>query len=253
MLVLAACSDRATVSPASPTLANVRLVRIDFHYMGWGVEQESFTLVPARNGSSFILLGRSSGGAKVQGTESRVSRQAMEELLAATYAPDWSRERGVRAVASVLKHRGVTAIQPSAGSSDTCTPGQLRRLARNYVNRKGIVSLTDDHYGQGRSWTDDYPSIQLAIQFRDGPPLRMYSDSQKAMMLPWHRGIPIESAPGSDQNWSLALSRALQEVLPKGSAAYQRLGIDHEWHFRSEIERVAEQECRKFKREDRLR
>ena len=115
-------------------------------------------------------------------------RQAVEELLAAASAPAWSRERGVRAVAASMKHDGAFTLQPVARTEpDACTPQQVKRVARAYVRRKGILSLTDDHYGQGRSWTDDYPYVRLHILFRNGPPLRMYSDSQKAMICP---GIP---------------------------------------------------------------
>lgn len=243
--VLAGCSERAIAPAVSPNVANVQAVSVDYQYMGWSFTQESFTLVPASNGSDFILLRRLKKSVEPHDTGQRVPRQAVEELLAAASAPAWSRERGVRAVAAALKHDKVLAIQPFAESSpNACTRQQLRRVARAYVRRKGIVSLTDDHYRQGRSWTDDYPSIRLEIQFRNGLPLRMYSDSQKAMMLPWYPGAPTDSPPESEQNWSLALSRALQGVLPSDSSVYERLGIDHQWHFRAELEMLAEEECK---------
>ncbi len=247
-LVLTACTERAAAPPASQDVANVQAVRIDYQYMGWSFARESFSLVPATNGSEFILFTRFEGDNKAHDTGQRVPRRAIEELLAAASAPAWSRERGVRAVASALKRDGAFTVQPFASTEpEACTPQQIKRVARAYVRRKGIVSLTDDHYGQGRSWTDDYPYARLHIQFRNGPPLRMYSDSQKAMMLPWYPGIPVDSPPESDQNWSLALSRALQEVLPGDSALYKRLGNNRPWFFRSDIGRLAEQECEGMK------
>jgi hypothetical protein len=245
-LVLTACADRAAAPAAVPDVANVQSVQVDYQYMGWSFAQESFTLVPAGNGSDFILLARFRKGVEAHDTGQRVPRRAVEELLAAASAPAWSRERGVRAVAAVLQHDKVLAIQPVAyPSPDACTPQQIKRVARAYVRRKGIVPLTDDHYGQGRSWTDDYPFIRLHIQFHNGPPLRMHSDSQKAMMLPWYPGAPTDpSPPESHQNWSLALSRALRGVVPSNSSAYERLGIEREWQFKAELGMIAEQECK---------
>jgi hypothetical protein len=83
----------------------------------------------------------------------------------------------------------------------------------------------------------------LEIQLRNGPPLRMHSDSQRAMMLPWYPGAPTDAQLESDQNWSLPLSRALQGVLPSSSSAYERLGIEREWRLRSGIDMFARQEC----------
>lgn len=243
-LVLTVCVDRAAAPTAFPDVANVQAVQVDYQYMGWSFAQESFTLVPAGNGSDFILLARFKRGVEAHDTGQRVPRRAVDELLAAASAPAWSRERGVRAVAAALKHDGVTTIQPFAETSpDACTPQQLRRVARAYVRRKGIVSLTNDHYGSGNYWTDDYPSIRLEIKLRNSPPLRMHSSSQRAMMLPWYSGAPTDSQSESDQNWSLALSRALQGVLPSDSSAYERLGIEHEWHLRVDLEMAAKQEC----------
>lgn len=251
-LVLAACTERATAPATARDVANVQAVRIDYQYMGWDFARETFYLIPAASGSNFILLVRLEDDDNARDTGQRVSRRAMQELLAAASAPAWSRERGVRTVASVLKRDGVTSVHPFADTvPGACTPHQIKRVARAYVTRKGIVSLIDDHYGQGRSWTDDYPYARLHIRFRNGPPLRMYSNSQKAMMLPWYSGIPVDSPPESDQSWSLALSRALQEVLPRDSAAYKRLGYEHQGHFKSEIGLVAAQECEGMKAQSR--
>lgn len=240
----AGCSERTTAPAVSPDVANVQAIRVDYQYMGWGFTQEGFTLMPAGNGSDFILLRRLKKGGEPHDTGKRVPRGAVEELLATASASAWSRERGVRAVAGALRHDGVTDARPFTDASpDACTPQQLKRVARAFVRRRGIVSLTDVHYGQGLSWTDDYPYIRLEIHFRDSPPLRMYSDSQKPMMLPWYSGAPSDSPPASDQNWSVALSHALQGVLPSDSSAYERLGIEHERHLRFEIESLARQEC----------
>lgn len=249
--VLTACSERA-VDPVYPDVAQVKAVQIDYQYMGWSFTQESFTLVPASQGSDFILLARTRKDAEPHDTGQRVPRRAMAVLLAAASAPAWSRERGVRAVAAALRHDGVTTIQPFAETSpDACTPQQLRRVARAYIRRKGIVSLTNDHYGSGSYWTDDYPSIRLEIQLRNGPPLRMHSESQRAMMLPWYSGASTDAQSESDQNWSLPLSRALQGVLPSNSSAYERLGIEHEWHLRVDLEMFARQECNAMRAQSR--
>lgn len=84
--------------------------------------------------------------------------------------------------------------------------------------------MVDEHYGRGQIWTDDYPYVRVDIRFRQGAPLRFYSDSQKAMMLPWYPGIAVTSPPESKQSWSFAPSRALQANLVDQSRLHERLG-----------------------------
>lgn len=244
-LVLVGCADPVVDSGPRQDLSEVESIRIDYEHSGWGFEREGFILMPSNDGSDYLLMESVEGSKDPRDTGLRVSRHAVENLVAAASDPAWPREKGVRAVASRIKRDGVIAIEPHASvPPGPCTPAQLKRLARAYVRRHGVAALVDGHYGDGNSWTDDYPRAQVQILFRDGLPLRVYSNSQKLMMLPWYRGTPVNSPPTSGQNWSLALSRALREVLPRDSSFHERLGGNQQLGFLMlELEYRAREEC----------
>lgn len=206
----------------------VRSIRVDYQHSGWGHFEEQFTVVPAASGAGFVLRARYVDKENERhDIEQSVPLSAVEALLAAASAPAWPREAGVRAVAATVEDAQISKIQPSIRVPPRlCTSQELQRLARTHVRRKGKAAVVDEYYGRGVSWTDDYPTVQLQIQFRDGSSLRMNSVSQKAMMLPWYRGSPVTSPLESDQNWSLPISRTLRAVLPQHSSLYDRLGSD---------------------------
>lgn len=240
------CCDALPEQRRSPEASEIQNIRVDYQHSGWVHLEEQFTLVPVGNGTDFVLRARYiDGEKKQQDIEQPVSLPAVQVLLAAASAPAWSREAGVRAVAATVKRAQISKIRPSISIPPRlCTPQELQQLARAYVKRKGMAALIDEHYGRGISWTDDYPQVLLQIQFRSGPPLRMYSNSQKAMMLPWYRGIPVTSPLESDQNWALSLSRALRAVMPPQSSLYERLGGDRlPDHLNRQVEYRAGKEC----------
>lgn len=244
-LALAGCTSGVVDKHESREVSEIRTIRIDYQHLGWGHEQEGFSLVPAASSPDFVLLARYEGSEEEHDIGQRVPRRAVEELLAAASASAWPRATGVRAVASAFKRAQISNIEPATSFPPrACTSQELKRLARVYVKRKGIPTLIDEHYGRGISWTDDYPHAQLQILFRNGRPLRMYTDSQKAMMLPWYRGVSANSPPESDQNWSLALSQALRTVLPRDSSMYERLGAGRLLgQLKSNVQHHVDNEC----------
>lgn len=196
--------------------------------MGWGSLEEEFTLTPAVDGSGFVLHARYFDEKdKEQDIRKPVPLPAVEALLAAASAPAWTRETGVQAVANTLTPAQVSKFEPpNLMPPSPCTAGELRQLARLYVKRKGRAVLVDEYYGQGISWTDDYPHVLLQIRLRQGPPIVLHSDSQKAAMLPWYRGMPTNPPPETTQNWSIPLSEAVRAIAPPQSNLYKRLGSD---------------------------
>ena len=243
-LAVSSCADRALDSSPGPDLADITSIRIDYQYLGWSHKRERFILTPLADSPDFRLTVTDGdiGGAPLD--VERVSADAVARLVGAASGGAWSRQEGVRAVAATIRRRSISAIEPGESIPPSpCTAAQLKQRARAYVRREGVARLLDKHYGQGNSWTDDYPHAQLQILYRSRVPLRMYTDSQKHLMLPWYRGIPVDSPAPAEQDWSLTLNQALQGVLPKGSGFYQRLAGDKLWHLKHEIEHEVRQEC----------
>ena len=254
VLASAGCSKANAPQPGLPDVSQIESIRVDFDYMGWGSFEEELKLVPGPSGSEFLLRATYADERYApRRLEQNVTLAAVQELLAAATAPAWPRADGVRAVAATVRPSQIR-IEPSIRlPASPCTHGELLQLGRLYVTRKGRAVMVDEHYGRGLTWTDDYPYVTVHIQFRQGPPLRFYSNSQKAMMLPWYPGIAVTSPPESDQNWSFQLSRALQAIVPEQSRLHERLGssrlpeylsmtVDHRVHkwcdaYRSQAQR----------------
>ncbi len=225
--------------------SEVRAIQVDYEYLGWGHEEQRFTLTPSANDLDYDVWVLGEGAARPHDTGHKVTWEAVDTLLVAASAPAWTREQGVRAVALPLRRAAVSDIEAISYMPPlACTTQELKRLARLRVNQQGLPALVDEHYGTGLSWTDDYPRVTVQILFRKKPPLRFYSDSQKTMMLPWSRGDRVDSEVKSDENWSVALSQALREVLPKDSSMHERLGSDRLlWHLRTYLQHHIVEDC----------
>jgi len=250
-LASASCSENPSSPAGSEAISrieSIESIEVHFVHSGWGRIEEEFTVVPGSSAKSFVLRAKYFDAQdRLQSTEQNLQVSAVQNLLAAAEAPAWPRLAGVSAVAATVKPSKIVAKPSIRSPPSPCTHGELSQLARRYLKRKGMAALVDEHYGQGLSWTDDYPHVRLHIQLRDGPPLRLYSNSQKAMMLPWYPGVAAASPLESDQNWSLPLSRALQGILPKQSRLYERLGGDRlPERLSSKVDREADKECDSF-------
>ncbi|RYZ70361.1 MAG: hypothetical protein EOP91_13595 [Lysobacteraceae bacterium] len=243
-LAVSSCADRTLDSSPRPDLSDITSIRLDYQYSGWSHEREQFILIPVANSPDFRLTVTDGGIGSDPLAVERVPADAVARLVGAASDGPWSRQKGVRAVAATIRRRSISAIAPGTRIPPSpCTTDELKQRARDYVRREGVARLIDKHYGQGNSWTDDYPHAQLQILYRSRAPLRMHSDSQKYLMLPWCRGISVNSPAPADQDWSLALIQAMQGVLPKDSSFYQRLAGDKAWHLKHGIEHDVRQEC----------
>lgn len=240
------CARNLAEKQRSLDASEIQSIRIDYQHIGWGSIEEQFSLVPAADGTGFVLhAGYFDGRKRNEDVDQSIPVPQVARLVAMVSVPALPRAAGVRAVALAVERARITELRPSLRIPPfPCTPQELQRLEKLIVKQQGVASLVDQHYGEGMSWTDDYPHVVLQIRFRDGSTLRRYSNSQKAMMLPWYRGDPVASPPASDQDWSLSLSQALREVLPPRSRLYERLGgNDLPFHLNSQVSYLAGREC----------
>jgi len=248
--MLAACSGDAGKATGHLDASGVKSIQIDFHYAGWHFYDENFVLSPATDGNGFVLsadyLHHGKGRAEVR---QRVSTEAVQKLLDAASAPALTREQGVRMVASSASAREMSKLgQVISFASFSCTQQERQLMARRYVMRNGRPAVVDDYYGSGNSWTDDYPAAEVQIHLHDGSSISLYSQSQKAMMLPWHRGMPYDRAEEADQNWAAPLSQAIRTILPPQSAMHRRLSKDEFlYHLSMSIDYAVIRECEKLR------
>lgn len=223
VLGLSGCCAEDEVK-APPDLAGLKDIRIDYEHMGWGLVREQFTIQPAPGGG-FTLRGSHGmeSGESVE-VERPVSPEALQAFLLELKSPAWPRNKGIVAVTRRIDRK---ALRPSTLFSRSppanCTDAEIQQLAALHVKRKRVIGLVDDLYGQGIMWTDDYPFAVVQVRWEGQPDFVMSSRSQKAMMLPWDIGVPVDAPAPSGENWSLPLTASLRALLPPASYLHQRL------------------------------
>lgn len=206
-------------------LAGLEEIRIDYEHTGWGSTEEHFTITPIPGKSEFLLRGRHKASRQRQiEIETPLPAGKIQAFLRDIDADPWPREKGVWALAQRVDRAALRQIGPvSRMPPSRCSDAELQYLAGRHFGRIGITNLVDQHYGHGISWTDDYPSALVQVHWRGRPPWVMSSQSQKAFMLPWNIGVPVDSPPPSSENWSLPVSHSLRALLPPESGLYERL------------------------------
>ncbi len=224
VVALAACCPQ-TPEPAPIDLSGLEEIRIDYEHYGWGSTEEHFVITPDTSGQGFALRGDySSARGRTVPIEMSVPDDAVATFLRHLSEPPWSRSRGIQGVvqrvnkATLRQFEPVTRVPPSR-----CSDDELQMLARRHLHGARLTELADNFYGDGITWTDDYPSIQVQIRWREKSVRMISSQSQKARMLPWNLGVPKRSPSTANQNWSLPLSESLRALLPPVTEAHQRL------------------------------
>jgi hypothetical protein len=224
MLWLTACCTDGPPE-AVVDISALEEIRIDYQYMGWGQVEEHFTIAPASSEGGFVLSGRyeTGSGGQVE-VETILSSGQVGAFLRDLQAKAWTRVEGVHALAQRIDRATLREFEPVIRiPASRCTDGELQRLAKRHIGRARLEGLVDGYYGQGISWTDDYPFVTVHVARRGKPPFMMSSRSQKALMLPWDLGEPVDPPPHSSENWSLPASLSLQALLPPASHLYERL------------------------------
>lgn len=223
MLLLLVFLPPATAAAPGEVLP-VRVL-ISYQHMGWGTIEESFVLERLAGRRGYAMQGRYQdrhGGRRSLRRDVDVA--TVQGLVDAIREPAWDRGRGVRGVAAHYRRgqlipRGGREGAPSNG----CSEATQRLLAAQYVKSKGVSALVDDLYGDGISWTDDYPFAVIQLIWADGRRQVLHSESQKALMLPWRLGEADYRRDSAPENWSIPVSVHLRALLPVNSFLYARL------------------------------
>lgn len=200
-------------------------ILISYQHMGWDMIEENFVLERLAGRQDYTLQGsyedRNSGRKSVHRD---VDAAAVAALVDAVREPVWDRGRGVRGVAAHYR-RG--QLIPSGDwesfPSNGCSKAMQRLVGAQYVKNKGVQTLVDDLYGDGISWTDDYPFAFIQLVWADGRRQVLHSESQKALMLPWRLGEPNNRRDSAPENWSIPISEHLRALLPANSFLHARL------------------------------
>ncbi|MBN6111899.1 hypothetical protein [Xanthomonas bonasiae] len=254
---LFAWSGEAKPQPLSFDEGSVQQVEIHYEQSGWDTVNEAFVIRRSPTGGFQRTGFFGSGGEASSVIDTRIQQSDFRKFLGAVDAPAWSRREGIHEVAKTVSERRLLVFKPVRRiPSSGCSTEEILAVARAEVAREGVESIVDASYGDGMWWTDDYPFVVVKIVFRNRPPIVMSSDSQMALMLPWHLGVPARRpVEPSKENWSVPLSRSLQALLPAESKLFQRLdGIERmNQRLQGSLETRAERECSSAKEHERSR
>ncbi|WP_369940676.1 hypothetical protein [Xanthomonas medicagonis] len=244
---IAACNGAPRHKERAIDEEAVRQIVLHYEYRGWATVNEDFVIQRRPNGD-FGMTGRiASGGQPPRTVDVAVRKSDLRRFLDEAAAPAWSRREGIGDVAKRVGVRRLLSFEPvSRLPPSACDDSAILAAARSMVARQGVEGIVDAYYGDGMRWTDDYPFVVVQILFRDAEPLVISSDSQMALMLPWHVGVPDRRARAqAPQNWSVPLTRSVQALLPPESKLYQRVGGIEQMRsrLRGDLEIAAERSC----------
>lgn len=200
-------------------------VLISYQHMGWDMIEENFVLERLAGRQDYTLHGSyedRNGGRKSLRRDVDVA--AVTALVDAIREPAWDRDRGVRGVAAHYR-RGqlIPSGDWQSHPSNGCSKATQRLVGAQYVKNKGVQTLVDELYGDGISWTDDYPFAVIQLIWADGRRQVLHSESQKALMLPWRLGEPNNRRDSAPESWSIPISEHLRALLPANSFLHARL------------------------------
>lgn len=226
-------------------MQDVQSIEIRYQYMGLDRADEVHRLVPGSGRRSFVRRSSLQTAAGEQVSNERVPAQRVSELLWAMSAPAWSRERGVEMVARRV--RPVRLIEQAkriqGAQARGCTAAMFDRQLRSQLRGRALHAQVDAHFNPQNRRTDDDPSMRVVIEYRNGPPRVLTSDSQRLQMLPWSVVEPGAPAAVPTSNWSVAVSQAILRVLPPESMAVKRLQAREDRALEDRIFAAAEATC----------
>jgi len=223
LLAGCACKAPANHADANVDVSGIERIQIEYRHMGWDNIEEHYTLVP--RGEVFVLRSSYESRNHVQRRDSStVPTTKVRDLVGAVESPAWTRSRGIHQLASTLKPKQFLPTgEETFFPSPKCSRSEQRILAGQSMKQRGVAATLDAFYGDGLSWTDDYPLATVQIVRRDGTRTTLHSNSQKALLLPWTLGAPQSSTSLTAKNWSIPISEALRAILPEDSYLQDRL------------------------------
>ena len=221
---VAACCAPPPPSPAV-NLSGLKTIQIAYKNMGWVFVEEDFTITPTASGDGFVLRGQyHAGRGRSREVDRRVSSDAVSEFVRQLTARPWRRDKAMHTLVQRIDRSALREFEPvSRVPPSRCSDDELAMLAKRDLGRAGLTRLVGEHYQRRINWTDDYPLVTVRMTWRDRPAVVMSTHAQQTPMIPWDRGLPMDTPPERGGNWSLPLSTTLQALLPPDSRIHARL------------------------------
>lgn len=239
-----ACSGRSeTAHPVS--VQDVQSIEIRYQSPGGHQPEEVHRLVPGSGRRSFVRRSTLQTAAGEAVSSERVPAQRVSELLWAMSAPAWSRARGVERVARRFHPAGLierAKLDPQVEARG-CTAEAFDRQLRTRLRGGGLHSQLDAYYLARTEPTEVVPSMLVVVEYRDGTSRVFSSHSPRLQMLPWRAAEPDAPNAAPTPNWSVAVSQAVQRVLPPASKAAARLQLREDPVLAANILAAAEKAC----------
>jgi hypothetical protein len=144
-----------------------------------------------------------------------VPSDVVERFAAAITAAPLDRTAGLRTLVTPQWTKARASEPHDNVSVPRCSP-EAKRLLRQWLADPDEALKTLDRYFSAR-WTDDYPFVSVDVTFQNGHIVRLQSDAQPALMLPWK----VSNA----ETWNPEIPRAIVGLLP--DRAEPRLTDEH--------------------------
>lgn len=186
----------------------VESISIDSGWGGLGRPEQGRLTVVARGGT-YVANG------------SAVETKKVTALLAALEAPPLA--------APTLDDLGITDRWLRAHAAEALRANYPEEIYRKLTDRQKdyFIGLFTDRALVARAlpallrggWTDDYPKVGVEVRLHGGETVKAGSSKQNIFMLPW----TVERQGHSVENYDVALSRAIADLLPEGFTNRERI------------------------------
>ncbi len=183
-------------------------IRISSEWIGFAHPPHvSSAMEIVRKGESFIAFGAvptEIETSRVEALLSALSQPPIElpDVINMGFTPDWLEKNIDRLMSELF-----------AEYSDE----GKKRFRLNFSNFDYFAKcVTDSFCG---CWTDDYPTLEVTVNTKDGSPIHLRSSSQQRFMIPWE----IKRAGFSLKTYDAQLGIAIASLMPPGMLNRTRL------------------------------
>ena len=183
-------------------------IRINSDWLGFASPpHSSSTITIVRDGDSFTSLGAVHEIVETSCVEALVSALSqpsivMPDVINMGFTPDWLNQNVDRLMSQLF---------------DQYSDEGKNRFRLKFSNFDYFATrVTDSFFSR---WTDDYPTVEVTVNKKNGSSIRLTSSSQHRFMIPWQ----IKSPDLSMSTFNAQLGMAVASLMPPGSDNRERL------------------------------
>ena len=183
-------------------------IRINSEWLGFARPPHiSSTMEVIRHGKSFVAVGKIPAKVATSHVEALLSALkqpslSLPDVINMGFTPDWLEKNVDRLMSKLFE--------------EYSDEGR-NRFRLKFSNFDYFAKSVTDSFRY--SWTDDYPTVEVTVNTKNGSPIHLRSSSQQRFMIPWQ----IKRFDLSMSTYNAQLGLAIASLMPPGMLNRERL------------------------------